>query len=39
MTTITRTAQADTIRYAAIIDGVEASFLDIDAETRKTALA
>lgn len=35
MTTITRTAQADTIRYAAIIDGVEASFLDIDAETRK----
>lgn len=35
MTTITRTEQADTITYAALIDGVQASFLDIDAETRQ----
>ena len=34
-TTITRTEQDDTIRYAHIIDGTEASFLDIDASTRK----
>ena len=33
--TITRTETAETITYAAIIDGTEASFLDIDATTRK----
>lgn len=32
--TITRTETAETITYAAIIDGIEASFLDIDATTR-----
>ena len=34
-TQITRTETAETITYAAIIDGIEASFLDIDATTRK----
>jgi len=34
-TQITRTETTETITYAAIIDGIEASFLDIDATTRK----
>ena len=34
-TTITRTETADTITYAATIDGTAASLLDIDATTRK----
>lgn len=34
-TQITRTEQADTITYAAIIDGQQASFLTIAAATRK----
>lgn len=33
--TITRTETAETITYAAIIDGTAASFLDIDTTTRK----
>ena len=33
--TITRTETAETITYTAIIDGTAASFLDIDATTRK----
>ena len=34
-TQITRTETTETITYAAIIDGIEASFLVIDAGTRK----
>lgn len=34
-TQITRTEQADSITYSALIDGAEVSFLTIDAATRK----
>ena len=34
-TQITRTEQADTITYVALVDGEQVSFLTIDAATRK----